>query len=96
MNQEELEKKIIELEEKLDAVTEHSNELEEQTRDGFAQITKLLHRFMAANNQIAESVVLDLEEKASESSESDYTPQEIIDKFEEIDAKLEDLEQRLE
>ncbi len=71
MNQEELEKKIIELEEKVNLVTEHSNELEEETRAAFSKILKLMTRYASVNNQIVERTVLDLEERAKSFDEDD-------------------------
>lgn len=71
MKQEELEKKVMELEEKLDAVTEHSNELEEQTRQAFSKILKLMTRYASANNEIAERAVSNLEEELKSFDEDD-------------------------
>lgn len=71
MKQEELEKKVIELEEKIDAVTEHSDELEEQTRQAFSKILKLMTRYASANNEIAERTVSNLEEELKSFDEDD-------------------------
>lgn len=71
MKQEELEKKVIELEEKLDAVTEHSNELEEQTRQAFSKILKLMTRYASVNNEIVERTVSNLEEELKSFDEDD-------------------------
>lgn len=71
MKQEELEKKVIELEEKLDAVTEHSNELEEQTRQAFSKILKLMTRYASVNNEIVEKTVSNLEEELKSFDEDD-------------------------
>ena len=71
MKQEELEKKVIELEEKLDAVTEHSNELEEQTRQAFSKVLKLMTRYASINNEVVERTVSSLEEELKSFGEDD-------------------------
>lgn len=71
MKQEELEKKVIELEEKLDAVTEHSNELEEQTRQAFSKVLKLMTRYASINNEVVERAVSSLEEELKSFGEDD-------------------------
>lgn len=92
----ELEKRIKELEEKLDLVTVHSKELEEQTRESFAKVLKLLSRFTSASNQISETVVSDLEKRADQQFVKDGIPQEIIDRLDEIDRRFEELEDKHE
>ena len=71
MKQEELEKKVIELEEKLDAVTEHSNELEEQTRQAFSKVLKMMTRYASINNEVVERTVSSLEEELKSFGEDD-------------------------
>lgn len=77
MNQEELEKKIIEMEEKLDTVIEHSNELEEQTRQAFSKILKMMTRYADINNEIVERDTIELEERVRAMNEDDSDTQDL-------------------
>jgi TolA-binding protein len=67
----ELEKRIRELEQKVELVTAHSNELEEQTREAFSKVMKLVTRLASATVQFNESVVLDAEERATLAEEEE-------------------------
>jgi hypothetical protein len=46
-----------------------SYELEEQSRQAFSKVVRVLKRFMDASNQIAEIGISDLEERANQSSD---------------------------
>lgn len=58
----ELEKRIKELEQKVELVTAHSNDLEDQTREAFSKLVKMVTRLAAESVKFNEAIVSDIEE----------------------------------